>query len=135
MNSTLKKGTKKPKNRCGSWVFGTDIFFGATCWLVTPKKISAQSPKEMPNSSESLEFAMTYSKFHRFSCVTDEKQRIKILEQTATNQACKFTFRRKLRFRAAQFVYIASLCIHKQFTVVDYTGLYFIKREHTAAQR
>ena len=33
MNSTLKKGTKKPKNRCGSWVFGTDIFFGATCWL------------------------------------------------------------------------------------------------------
>ena len=33
MNSTLKNGTKKPKNRCGSWVFGTDIFFGATCWL------------------------------------------------------------------------------------------------------
>ena len=34
LNSTLKNGTKKPKNRCGSWVFGTDIFFGATCWQI-----------------------------------------------------------------------------------------------------
>ena len=40
MNCTLKNGTKKPKNHCGSWVFDTDIFFGATLWLVAPKKIS-----------------------------------------------------------------------------------------------
>ena len=33
MNSTLKIGMKKPRNRCGFWVFSTDIFFGATCWL------------------------------------------------------------------------------------------------------
>lgn len=32
LNSTLKNGTKKPRNRCGFWVFGTDIFFGATLW-------------------------------------------------------------------------------------------------------
>ena len=24
---------KKPRNRCGLWVFSPDIFFGATCWL------------------------------------------------------------------------------------------------------
>ena len=24
---------KKPRNRCGFWVFSPDIFFGATCWL------------------------------------------------------------------------------------------------------
>ncbi len=40
MNCTLKNGTKKPRNRCGFWVFRTDIFFGSQCWLVAPKKIS-----------------------------------------------------------------------------------------------
>ena len=24
---------KKPRNRCGFWVFRTDIFFGSQCWL------------------------------------------------------------------------------------------------------
>ena len=33
MNSTLKKGTKKPRNRPGFGVFRTDIFFGSQCWL------------------------------------------------------------------------------------------------------
>ena len=27
----LKIGMKKPRNRCGFWVFSPDIFFGATC--------------------------------------------------------------------------------------------------------
>ena len=34
MNSTLKIGMKKPRNRCGFWVFSPDIFFGATCWQI-----------------------------------------------------------------------------------------------------
>ena len=72
-----------------SFLPSTIVVGGLSCLFHRePKKILAQSPKEMPNSSESLEFAMTYSKFHRSLCVTDEKQRIKILEQTATNQAC-----------------------------------------------
>ncbi len=33
MDCTLKNGTKKPRNRCGFWVFRTDIFFGSHCWL------------------------------------------------------------------------------------------------------
>ena len=29
----LENWHKKPRNRCGFWVFRTDIFFGSHCWL------------------------------------------------------------------------------------------------------
>ena len=29
----FEKWHKKPRNRCGFWVFRTDIFFGSQCWL------------------------------------------------------------------------------------------------------
>ena len=29
----LEKWHEKPRNRCGFWVFRTDIFFGSQCWL------------------------------------------------------------------------------------------------------
>ena len=41
----LKIGMKKPRNRCGFWVFSPDIFFGATCCIAPPKKISLSNPE------------------------------------------------------------------------------------------
>ena len=43
--SLIRKYILMNGNGCGSWVFGTDIFFGATCWLVAPKKISQDFQK------------------------------------------------------------------------------------------
>ncbi len=43
----LKIGMKKPRNRCGFWVFSPDIFFGATCCIAPPKKISPKNPYDI----------------------------------------------------------------------------------------
>ena len=48
------RGTKKPRNRCGFWVFRCNIFFGCTTWLREPdlnQRPSGYEPDELPNCS------------------------------------------------------------------------------------
>lgn len=48
---------KKPRNRCGFWVFSTDIFFGATCCIASPKMISLSDSKVIAGYLPFFQFA------------------------------------------------------------------------------